>query len=66
MVAKGMFLCEWEDGRISFGTLKTAWATENQLDVRVMEITITKVHVQGMVRKSISVVIILADLMISD
>ena len=34
MVAKGMFLCEWEDGRISFGTLKTAWATENQLDVR--------------------------------
>ena len=34
MVKKGMYLCEWEDGRISFGTLKTAWATEYQLDVR--------------------------------
>lgn len=34
MVNKGLFLCEWEDNRISFGTLKTAWATEEQLDVR--------------------------------
>ena len=34
MVDKGMFLCEWEDNRISFGTLKTAWAYERQLDVR--------------------------------
>ena len=34
MVDKGMFLCEWNDNRISFGTLKTAWAFENQLDVR--------------------------------
>ena len=34
MVEKGMYLCEWEDNRISFGTLKTAWATEYQLDVR--------------------------------
>ena len=34
MVDKGLFLCVWEDNRISFGTLKTAWATEKQLDVR--------------------------------
>lgn len=34
MVDKGLFLCEWDDNRISFGTLKTAWATEKQLDVR--------------------------------
>ena len=34
MVEKGMFLCEWEDNRISMRTLKTAWATKNQLDVR--------------------------------
>ena len=34
MVEKGLYLCEWEDNRISFGTLKTAWATEEQLDVR--------------------------------
>ena len=34
MVEKGMYLCEWEDNRISFGTLKTAWATKYQLDVR--------------------------------
>ena len=34
MVEKGLFLCEWEDNRISGGVLKTAWATENQLDVR--------------------------------
>ena len=34
MVEKGLYLCEWEDNRISFGTLKTAWATEYQLDVR--------------------------------
>ena len=34
MVNKGFYLCEWEDNRISFGTLKTAWATEKQLDVR--------------------------------
>ena len=34
MVDKGMFLCEWDDQRISFGTLKTAWAYERQLDVR--------------------------------
>ena len=34
MVDKGMYLCVWEDNRISFGTLKTAWAYERQLDVR--------------------------------
>lgn len=34
MVRKKMHLCEWEDNRISFGDLKTAWATEKQLDVR--------------------------------
>ena len=34
MVDKGLFLCVWDDNRISFGTLKTAWATEKQLDVR--------------------------------
>lgn len=34
MVEKGYFLCEWEDERISFGPLRTAWAKENQLDVR--------------------------------
>jgi hypothetical protein len=34
MVDKGMFLCVWDDNRISFGTLKTAWAYERQLDVR--------------------------------
>jgi hypothetical protein len=34
MVDKGLFLCVWEDNRISFGTLKTAWAYERQLDVR--------------------------------
>lgn len=34
MVDKGLHLCEWDDNRISFGTLKTAWATEKQLDVR--------------------------------
>ena len=34
MVEKGMYLCEWEDNRISFGTLKMAWATKYQLDVR--------------------------------
>ena len=34
MVDKGYYLCEWDDKRISFGTLKTAWATEKQLDVR--------------------------------
>ena len=33
-VDKGMFLCEWEDNRISFGSLKTAWAFDWQLDVR--------------------------------
>lgn len=33
-VDKGMFLCEWEDNRISFGPLKTAWAFDWQLDVR--------------------------------
>ena len=34
MVDKGLYLCVWDDNRISFGTLKTAWATEKQLDVR--------------------------------
>lgn len=34
MVNEGFFLCEWEDNRISFGVLKTAWAREDQLDVR--------------------------------
>ncbi|MBR5039142.1 MAG: DUF4249 domain-containing protein [Prevotella sp.] len=34
MVEKGMFLCEWEDNRVSGGTLHTAWAFERQLDVR--------------------------------
>ena len=34
MVNKGMYLCAWEDNRISLGTLKTAWAYDFQLDVR--------------------------------
>jgi hypothetical protein len=34
MVDRGYYLCEWDDNRISYGTLKTAWATEKQLDVR--------------------------------
>ena len=34
MVDKGFYLCEWDDMRISYGPLKTAWATEKQLDVR--------------------------------
>ena len=34
MVEKGLFLCEWEDGRLTFGPLRTAWAREDQLDVR--------------------------------
>lgn len=33
-VLKGMHLCEWEDNRISGGVLRTAWASESQLDVR--------------------------------
>ena len=34
MVNKGMYLCIWEDNRISGGVLNTAWAYEYQLDVR--------------------------------
>ena len=35
MVDRGMFLCVWEDKRMEpGGRLRTAWATENQLDVR--------------------------------
>jgi len=33
-VDKGMYLCIWEDNRISGGVLNTAWAYEYQLDVR--------------------------------
>jgi hypothetical protein len=29
-----MFLCVWQDERLSGGKLKTAWAHEEQLDVR--------------------------------
>ena len=36
MVDKGMFLCEWEDERYRpNGTLRTAWASDYQLDVRL-------------------------------
>lgn len=31
---EGMFLCVWQDERLSGGKLKTAWAHEEQLDVR--------------------------------
>ena len=35
MVKEGKFLCEWQDKRMEpSGKLKTAWATERQLDVR--------------------------------
>ena len=34
LVYKGMFLCEWQDNRITTGVLLTAWAMINQLDVR--------------------------------
>ena len=35
MVKEGKFLCEWQDNRmVPGGKLKTAWATERQLDVR--------------------------------
>ena len=35
MVKEGKFLCEWQDKRMEpGGKLKTAWATERQLDVR--------------------------------
>lgn len=35
MVDEGKFLCEWQDKRMEpGGKLKTAWATEQQLDVR--------------------------------
>ena len=30
---RGMFLCVWEDKRLSQGTLRTAWAYRPQLDV---------------------------------
>lgn len=36
MVKEGMFLCEWEDERYKpNGTLRTAWARDDQLDVRL-------------------------------
>jgi hypothetical protein len=34
LVIEGYFLCVWEDNRLSGGDLKTAWALEEQLDVR--------------------------------
>ena len=34
MVDIGMYLCEWEDERMTGGPLKTAWAFKYQLDVR--------------------------------
>lgn len=34
MVEEGMFLCEWQDNRMSLGVLRTAWAFDWQLDVR--------------------------------
>jgi hypothetical protein len=33
MVESGMFLCEWKISGTT-GSLETAWATEQQLDVR--------------------------------
>lgn len=36
MLERGLFLCEWNDDRmIPGGTLRTAWATQYQLDVRL-------------------------------
>ena len=35
LVNEGMYLCVWEDNRLSGGDLKTAWAYEYQLDVRL-------------------------------
>ena len=37
MVKQGLYLCEWDDKRISFGPLRTAWAKEEQLDVRYQD-----------------------------
>ena len=34
LLNEGMFLCVWKDERMSGGKLETAWAYENQLDVR--------------------------------
>jgi hypothetical protein len=33
MVRRGLFLCEWEDGRLQGYPLRTAWAYESQLNV---------------------------------
>lgn len=36
MVNKGLYLCQWNDNRMSpGGTLNTSWATERNLDVRL-------------------------------
>lgn len=35
LLDRGMFLCEWQDERQMEGTLKTAWAFQYQLDVRL-------------------------------
>ena len=35
MVKHGMYLCEWQDERMMMGPLKTAWAYDYQLDVRL-------------------------------
>ena len=35
MVNDGLYLCIWEDNRMTGGTLRTSWAYEYQLDVRL-------------------------------
>jgi len=43
MVREGKYLCEWEDKRMEpNGKLRTAWATEIQLDVRYKSAYIEK------------------------
>ena len=35
MVKDGLYLCEWDDERLFGGKLKTAWALDYQLDIRL-------------------------------
>ena len=35
MVKHGLYLCDWQDERMMMGPLKTAWAYDYQLDVRL-------------------------------
>ena len=35
MAYQGMYLCEWDDERLFGGKLKTAWALDYQLDIRL-------------------------------